>query len=212
MADGSATLSGRDYEFQEPTLGRDSTVKGERISAENLTAIGKSFDLKNQKMTQKLRKTFWSIRVYFIYCQQLEPRVQLYVPREESFPHQVNSYWLGCSRRKTNWRLLERRQKQKSVRFMDGFHKIYVIERNSSEKKYTFREEETDENPNEIASRSHMAGYLDRNWKSQASEAKTNSVVLILQGKDGILYCTTTLRTNSFRWKDLKKALHLIFL
>ena len=30
------------------------------------------------------------------------------------------------------------------------------------------------------------------------------------RGKDGILYLITTLRTNSFRWKDLKKALHLI--
>ena len=35
--------------------------------------------------------------------------------------------------------------------------------------------------------------------------------MLILQGKDGILYSITTLHTNSFRWKDLKKALHLIF-
>ena len=33
---------------------------------------------------------------------------------------------------------------------------------------------------------------------------------LILQGKDGTLYSFTALRPNSFRWKDLKKALHLI--
>ena len=52
MADGSAKLSIRDYEFQEPTLRRESTLR-ERFSAENLTAIGKSFDLKNWNMTQK---------------------------------------------------------------------------------------------------------------------------------------------------------------
>ena len=38
-----------------------------------------------------------------------------------------------------------------------------------------------------------------------------NNCTLILQGKDWILYAITTLRTNSFLWKDLKKALHLTF-
>ena len=53
VADGSTNLLGRDYEFQEPTLRRESTVK-----RENLTAIGKSFDLKNKKMTQKIGNNF----------------------------------------------------------------------------------------------------------------------------------------------------------
>ena len=57
-------------------------------------------------------------------------------------------------------------------------NKIYFIERNSSEKKYTMREE---------------------NWrKAKTSEAKPNSIILILQGMDGILHSSTTLRTNSF--------------
>ena len=47
---------------KKPTLRRKSTVKRERererISAENLTATGKSFDLKNQKMTQKIGNNF----------------------------------------------------------------------------------------------------------------------------------------------------------
>ena len=80
VAGGSAKLSGRDYEFQEPTLRRESTVR-----RENLTAMGKSFNLKNQKMTQKLGKT-WSIQEDFIYRRHIEPRVQSYVPKEESFP------------------------------------------------------------------------------------------------------------------------------
>ena len=46
--------------------------------------------------------------------------------------------------------------------------------------------------------------------KSQNFKGKTNSTVLILQWKDAILYFLTTLRTNSFRRKDLKKTLHLI--
>ena len=48
-------------------------------------AIGKSFDLKNQRMTQKLGKTFGLFKGYFIYCHHIEPRVKLYSLREESF-------------------------------------------------------------------------------------------------------------------------------
>ena len=60
VADGSAKLSGRDYEFQEPTseTGIYPKERERSISAENLMAIGKSFDLKNQKMTQKLGNNF----------------------------------------------------------------------------------------------------------------------------------------------------------
>ena len=58
----------------------------ERISAENLKAIGKSFNLKKQKMTRKYTRIFWSIKGDFINRQHIEPRVQFFVPREESFP------------------------------------------------------------------------------------------------------------------------------
>ena len=86
MTDGSATLSGRDYKFQEPTLRREHTVRRERISAENLKAMGKSFNLKKQKMTRELRKTSGLFKETPICRHHVEPRVQLYVPREESFP------------------------------------------------------------------------------------------------------------------------------
>ena len=35
VADGSATFSGRDYEFQEPTLRREYTVRRENLSGES---------------------------------------------------------------------------------------------------------------------------------------------------------------------------------
>ena len=41
-------------------------------------------------------------------------------------------------------------------RFVDGFHKIYIIERNSSERIYVVRWE-IDKNPDDITSRSHVA-------------------------------------------------------
>ena len=47
--------------------------------------------------------------------------------------------------------------------------------------------------------------------KSQNIWGKNKFNCILIAGKDGILYFITTLRKNSFRWKDLKKALHLIF-
>ena len=143
VADGSAKLSGRDHEFQEPTLRRESTVREENLSGE-LTTIGKSFDLKNKKMTQKIGNNFGLFK--------------------------DTSFIVIISNWEFNWRA-----ENHSL-----FNKIYTIERNSSEKKYTMREEDC--------------------RKAKTSEATTNSIMLILQGKDGILYFITTLRTNSFRW------------
>ena len=50
-------LRERDYEFQE-TNSETGVHREERISAENLKAVGHSCDLKNQKMTQKLGRIF----------------------------------------------------------------------------------------------------------------------------------------------------------
>ena len=62
-------------------------------------------------------------------------------------------------------------EEQKSVRFVDRFHKIHIAERNSSERKYVVWWE-TDKNPNNITSRSHMAWFLDKKWKSRSERRK----------------------------------------
>ena len=82
MADGTAKLSERDYEFQEPTLRRVDTVRRENLSGGDR----KEFQSKETKGDDEVRKDFWSIQADFIYRHHIEPRVQLYVPREESFP------------------------------------------------------------------------------------------------------------------------------
>ena len=110
VADGSAKLSGRDYEFQEPTLRRESTVRRERVSAENLAAKREEFRPEETKDDAGIHKDFWSIQGDFIYRHHIEPRVQLYVPRVESFPiplkntdvTRVNLYRFGRWTRKTN--------------------------------------------------------------------------------------------------------------
>ena len=70
-----------DCEFQEPTLRRESTVR-EKISAENLT----TFRPEETKDDARIHKEFWSVQGDFMYRHHVEPRVQIYVPKEESFP------------------------------------------------------------------------------------------------------------------------------
>ena len=93
---------------------------------------------------EEIPEDSWSIQGNFIYRHHIEPRIQLYVPERRITPYSTENTLMssgqlirfGRSTRKMNWWLLECRRKQKSVRFVDGFQKIYVIERNSSEKGY----------------------------------------------------------------------------
>ena len=109
VADGSAKLPQRDYEFQEPTLRREPTVRRENLSGES-QGDREEFQPEETEDDAEARKDFWSTQGDFIYRHPIEPRVQLYVPREELFPiplklhwcHQVNSYRFGRSTRKTN--------------------------------------------------------------------------------------------------------------
>ena len=55
----SAKLSGRDYEFQEPTLRRESTVRRENLSGES-QGDGEEFQLEETKDDAEPRKDFWS--------------------------------------------------------------------------------------------------------------------------------------------------------
>ena len=141
----------------------------ERISAENLKAIGKSFILKKQKMTNILvyPRRLHSSSSHWTQSQTLlaEKRIIPY-STDISWCHQVNSYRFGRSTRKTNWRPLECRRQHKSVRFVDWFHEMYVIERNSSKRKNVVREE-TDKNSNDITSRSHMPDAWTRIGRNQ---------------------------------------------
>ena len=72
-ADGTAKLSGKDYESREPT--------------ENFKVNWESLNRQNQQMTLKPVPTLGrSIQGDFIYRHHNEPRVQLYVPKELTFP------------------------------------------------------------------------------------------------------------------------------
>ena len=81
IADGAAKLSGRDYEFQEPTPRREQTVRSEGLSGD---IQGESEESQPAESTDdaEARADFWSIQGDFIYRHHNEPSVQLHVPKE----------------------------------------------------------------------------------------------------------------------------------
>ena len=74
VADGSEKLSGRDYELQEPTLWRESTVRRENPSGES-HGDREELQPEESKDDAEARKDFWSIQGDFIYHHHIEPRI-----------------------------------------------------------------------------------------------------------------------------------------
>ena len=84
VADGTAKLSGRDYDFQESTLRREQT-EWIKVFSEKLQ--GESGESQPTETTDdaEARADFWSMQGDFIHRHHNEPRVQLHVPKEETF-------------------------------------------------------------------------------------------------------------------------------
>ena len=85
VADGTAKLSGRDYEFRESTQRREQTVRSKDFSRELQGEPGESQPTESSDDADALAD-FWSIQGDFIYRHHNEPRVQLSVPKKETFP------------------------------------------------------------------------------------------------------------------------------
>ena len=66
VADGTTKLSGRDYEFREPTLTREPTLKSEDFSRELQGESGESQPAESTDDAEA-RADFWSIQGDFIY-------------------------------------------------------------------------------------------------------------------------------------------------
>ena len=107
IADGTAKWSGRDYEFREPSLRLRQTVGSEDLSGE-LQGESEEPQPTEPKNDAEARKDFWSIQGDFIYQHHIEPRVQLYVPKEETLLMPLkyidvarSTHTSGCDARKT---------------------------------------------------------------------------------------------------------------
>ena len=85
FADRTENLSGRDYEFREPTQRLEQTVRSEDLSGKLQGEPGESQPTEPTDDAEA-RADFWSIQGDFIYRHHNDTRVQLYVPKEETFP------------------------------------------------------------------------------------------------------------------------------
>ena len=83
MADGTAQLSGRYYEFREPSLRPKQTVGCE------VQGDPEEPQPTEPRDDAEARNDFWSFPGDFIYRHHADPRAQLYVPKEETFPIQL---------------------------------------------------------------------------------------------------------------------------
>ena len=166
VADGSAKLPGRAYEFQEPTLRRESTVRRENLSGES-RGDREEFQPQETKDDEGINEGFFGLLQKhgknFIYRHHIEPRSSTHVPREESFPIPLKYIDVIRSthtdldvaqekRIDDHWNVDGNRNRSDS---WDWFHKNHIIERNS-ERTNVVREE-TDKNPNDITPRSFVA-------------------------------------------------------
>ena len=87
VADGSAKLTGRDYEFQEPTLRRESSVRRENLSGES-HGDWEEFQPEETEDDEGINKDFWAhaeAREEFDLLSSYWTVKFNYVPREESF-------------------------------------------------------------------------------------------------------------------------------
>ena len=85
IADGTAKLSGRDHEFREPRQRREQPAESEDLSGER-QGEPEGPQPTETKDDAEVWKDRWSIQGDFIYRHHIEPRVQVSVPKEETFP------------------------------------------------------------------------------------------------------------------------------
>ena len=112
-------------------------------------------------MTRQLRKT--------------EPRVQLYVPKGESFPDVIRSTHtdLDVAQEKRIddcWNVDGDRSLSDS---WTGFTRFTLLNETLPKGHLCSGGGRTNKNSNDITSRSHVAWRLDKNWKSRSEKRKT---------------------------------------
>ena len=86
IADGAQKMSGRDHGVRESIPRRHQPVRSEDLR-EDLQGKSEKYQLIDEtKEDAKAHNDFRLMEGYFIYHHHVEPRLQLYVSREETFP------------------------------------------------------------------------------------------------------------------------------
>ena len=139
VADGTAKLLGRAFEFREPTLNQEQPVRSEDLSGE-LQGEPELPQTTETNDDAEARRDFWSIEGDCIYRHYIEPRVQLYVLKEEPFHIPLKYIDVGRSTH-TDLDVMQEKRiddncnvgvEQQFVRFLERIQKNHSIERPSS--------------------------------------------------------------------------------
>ena len=126
-------LSGRDHGIRRSTSMRDQPLRSEEISGDLQGSSDKSQPTDETEDDAEARSDFWSIEGDVICRHHVEPRVQLYAPREATFPIPLTSIDvtritqtnLQESRIDDCWNIDVNRH---SSGFMDRIHEVHSIE------------------------------------------------------------------------------------
>ena len=143
IADGRIKLSGGDQELRTSTLMRERPIRGESHvdflgeSEGSLPQPHDSFPDAGEAMND-----FWSVSGNFIYRHHVDPRVKLYLPREESLP--IPLKYIDVSRNtQTNLDVMQEsridflyRCVKRFVWLSDRFHSMHSIGRKTSKRIY----------------------------------------------------------------------------
>ena len=164
VADGTAKLSGRDYEFREPTPRLEQLVRSEDFSRERHGEPGESQPTESTDDAEAW-KDFWSIQGDFVCRHHKEPRVQLHVSKGETFPILLKYIDVTRATHANQRRLLE-------CRFVERIHDFFSVEGEVS-KRMCVVWEETGKDSSDYQTRSCVARSMDENWKSRSESRKT---------------------------------------
>ena len=179
IADGRNKTPGGDQDLRTSTLIRPRPIQGEGhvdFLGESEGSLPQPHD--SLPVAGEAMHDFWSMSGSLIYRHHVEPRVELYSPREESFPIPLKyidvtrtTHTNLCQAREAHRWLLEYWWLSRLVWSLDRFHTIYSTRWKSSWRIYLVRGE-TNEKTAYIQARSSMARVMEVNGKERQAEEK----------------------------------------
>ena len=170
VADGTAKLSWRDYEFRESTLRREQTVRSEDFSRE---LQGEPGDYQPTESTDdaEARADFWSIQGDFIYRHQNEHRVLPLKYIDVTRATYTDLDVVQETRSGDYWNVDSIRSLSDSGK---GFTQFKLL-KGKPPKGHMWPGEETDKSSNDYQTRSCMARSIDPNRESRSQSRKTRT-------------------------------------
>ena len=170
-------IRGQDLRVQgvrEPTLRRDQLERREDLREDFQGNSEKSQPLDIRTDDSEVRADFSSIEGNYIYHHHTKPRVQLYVPKEETFP--VPLKYIDVTR-STHTDLDVMQEKRIDERKVDanrnlsdswrGFTKFTLL-KEEPPRGYMWSTERLTKDSNDYGTRSCMARSLDENWECRS--------------------------------------------